>query len=191
MNVRERDNWRIDVPRVTRVTSNSFSLNLIPSNSPCTLVHYIFSESQHVRLPLLRLWVSMPDQHTRTALSDESILRWRISQLRSTGTAVRRCTTRRTSRSDGLRISTCHQVYLPQIWIIGNDTDTRFALYSTFEQCQRKDVHIHLVLVPHSLVPTYWFGFLQSSNNLHSRHKTATLAIIIEIALYWNMREYK
>lgn len=86
-------------------------------------------------------------QHNRPISSNEQILRWWILLVRMACYVLLWNTARATSGSDGVCVSSSHQMYIPQVWCFRFNTKTRFALYSPVEYCQRKDLHLHMVLV--------------------------------------------
>lgn len=91
----------------------------------------------------------MSGQHHRPNVLDEQIFRRRIPVIWLEHNELFRNAARSTNRSNGVRIPSHHKMYIPQIWCVRIDTETRFTMLAAVEHSQRKDVHFHLVLVHH------------------------------------------
>lgn len=105
----------------------------------------------------------MSGQHYSANVADGPIFRRRILVVRLASDEYVGDATGATIRSNGLRISTHHQMYFPQIWCFRLNTETRFTLRAPVEYRQRKDIHFHLVLVHHIVIPVDWIGHLSVS----------------------------
>jgi len=149
----------------------------------------VLSESQHVRVSVLRLRGSVPRQYNRSTLSDEPILRWRIPQLWSASTAVLGYTARGTNWPHGLCVSPRYQVYIPQIRSFGYNTTARFSLHFAIKYRQWKDIHLHLVLVLHTRLHVSCSDNISSSDHLRSNHTAENTTSIIENIAHRNLPE--
>lgn len=71
-------------------------------------------------------------------------------------------------------------MYIPQVRSFGHYTATRFSLHSAVEHCQRKDVHLHLVLVLHISYHVNLSDVLPSADYFRPDDSTETAAPVDE-----------
>lgn len=105
----------------------------------------------------------VPGERAAANVANESLLRRWILVVRLASDEFIRYATREAIRSNGLRVSTCHQMHFPQIRCVRFDSKARLTVYSSTEYCQRKNVHFHLVLVHHTNVAVAWIAGLSVS----------------------------
>ena len=77
-----------------------------------------------------------------------SVFWWYILHLRNWGDEFRRSRSGRSDWSDDICLPSDDQVHLPQIWNIREHRKTRCTLYFAAQHCQRKNLHLHMVLAP-------------------------------------------
>lgn len=167
--------------------SNSGSLNPIPTN----LSIYFFSETQLIRLPLLRLRSPMPGEHHHPTLPDGPLLRRRVPQIWLECPQHIRRPPGKKNRPHGLRLSPSHQVHFPQIRSLRNNPETWLALHPAAQHSQREDLHLHLVLVLALDSFACWIADLPSGDHFCSHHQTETAPVVIQVAPNRNLSEHQ
>lgn len=133
----------------------------------------------------------MPREHLPSNVPDESVLRRRVPELRSTRAAVLRRSAGGTRRPYGLRVSSRHQVHLSQIRCFGNDTEARLPLHTAAKHRQRKDLHLHLVLVYDPLHHADRSDGLQSCHHFRPGGQTEIVAPVFETVAHRDLPEYQ
>lgn len=79
-------------------------------------------------------------------IPNRRIFRRFLSNVRHGGVKVQRHESRYTSGPDDRNISTCNQMYFPEIRTIGNHRKTRRSLRPSFERDQRENLYFPMVL---------------------------------------------
>lgn len=108
---------------------------------------FFFAASHLVCSQILDMWGPLFSEHSIADLRDEQIFRWWILHVRSSSHRHDFRAPRWPAWSYGLYISQSDQMYIPQVRSLWNHTDTWFALRTPAEHHQRKNIHIHMVLV--------------------------------------------
>lgn len=110
-----------------------------------------------------KLWRKIVKQRARcrrSDVSDESLLRRRLPDLRHRRAQIPRIRSRRPSRPDDLRLSTYDQMHFLQVRRQWGGWKARRRLYTAFKRRQREDLCFPLVLVPFPRRAQFLYGFV-------------------------------
>ncbi|XP_050459710.1 uncharacterized protein LOC126855791 isoform X2 [Cataglyphis hispanica] len=109
-------------------------------------------------------------------VSDESLLRRRLLDLRHRRTQIPRIRSRRPSGPDDLRLSTYDQMHFLQVRRQRGGREARRRLYTASKRRQREDLCFSLVLVPFPRRAQFLYSFVQDHNNIFAAHEGLPVA---------------
>lgn len=110
------------------------------------------AETHVVRGEILDMRADVSGQHCGADIRHEQIFRRRVHHVRSACDQHVDRTPGRPHGPDGVHIPPGDQVHVPQVRPVRHRAETRLAVRAALEHRQRKDLHIHMVLVHRAVV---------------------------------------